>query len=435
MRRPLYSELRTVYETTAGNPHTFRVTVKMKDMIDGRILESAVRKTAERYPYFCMKFEKDADGVFFADNPAPLPVLHTDGPITLACEETNGHLLAVCRWKNKIHIDLWHALTDGGGLYPFIKTLLYYYCSEYYGLSLSSQGVRLAGEPIDPAEWEDPAAAPIESTPFAPIEKWDSPAFQLKDGGRVALSEKCVVYNLRIPEREFMRFNLSNDGSPGTVIALFLARAIDRVTPMGKDPVVIAMCVNQRRMLRAPLAHQSLVGDVRLVYDRKVAALPFSLQATSFRGKVILQSDADIVLEELKEYRRIVEDLKALPDHAARHRYAVDRMDRMTSRFTATVSYVGKTDMGEAERYIQEFHVLPSTALPSSATPLTLELSAMNGSFYVNFMQYFGDECYLNAFIRELRENGVDYDVLYQEDTKYPAMPDLWGDRLTGGGA
>ncbi|MBQ7715560.1 MAG: hypothetical protein IJT70_06800, partial [Clostridia bacterium] len=73
------------------------------------------------------------------------------------------------------------------------------------------------------------------------------------------------------------------------------------------------------------------------------------------------------------------------------------------------------------------FHVLPSTALPSSATPLTLELSAINGSFYVNFMQYFENECYLNAFIKELRENEIDYDVLYQEQTKYPGMIDLWG--------
>ena len=428
MRHPLYSELRTVYETTARNPHTFRVTIKMKDMVDGDILEYAVRKTAKRYPYFCVKVEIDENEVFFADNPAPLPVLHTDGPVTLGGEETDGHILAVCRWKNKIHIDAWHALTDGGGIYHFIKTLLYYYCSEYYKLDLSTQNVRLAGDPIDPAEWEDPAAKPVESTPFAPVEKWSSPGFQLKDGGRIALSDQCIVYNIRIPEKEFMRFNFSNDGSPGTVIALFLARAIRRVTPIKKDPIVIAMCVNQRRMLSAPLAHQSLVGDVRLVYDEKVDALPFSAQATSFRGKVILQSDPDIVLEEIKEYQQIVRELRALPDHAARRRYAVDRMDRMTSCFTATVSYVGKTDMGEAERFIQEFHVLPSTALPSSATPLTLELSAMNGSFYVNFMQYFENDCYLNAFIRELRENEIDYDVLYQEKTKYPGMVDLWGE-------
>ena len=43
-----------------------------------------------------------------------------------------------------------------------------------------------------------------------------------------------------------MRFNISNDGSPATVVALFLARAIDELHRSPEDPVVIAMCVNQR---------------------------------------------------------------------------------------------------------------------------------------------------------------------------------------------
>ena len=34
MKYELFTEKRTVYETTPDNPHTFRVTIKMKDMID-----------------------------------------------------------------------------------------------------------------------------------------------------------------------------------------------------------------------------------------------------------------------------------------------------------------------------------------------------------------------------------------------------------------
>ena len=144
---------------------------------------------------------------------------------------------------------------------------------------------------------------------------------------------------------------------------------------------------------------------------------------------VALQSDPDMVLEEIREYQGIVADLEGLPSDAEKHRYCIDRMDHMTSCFTATVSYVGNADMGDAEYYIQEFHALPSTALPASATPLTLELSAMNGSFYVNFMQFFEGELYLNAFIQELRDNDINYDVLYQEENKYPRMIDLWSGR------
>lgn len=426
MRYELYTEMRTVYETTDQNPHTFRVTIKTKDMVDGDLLQQAADLTMKRYPYFAVQIERDGEDIYFADNDRPMLVLNDDRPILLGSEQVNGHLFSISWWKNKIHIDVYHALTDGGGIYPLIKTLLYYYCSAYYERDLSSEGIRLADDPVDPAEWEDPAIPEIEEEPFAPVVKWQKPAFQLADGGLAEITDKCIVYNIRIHEKEFMRFNLSNDGSPGTIVALFLARAIEKLHPEDKDPVVIAMCVNQRKALGAPLAHHSLVGDVRLPYRGKMKEMPFMDQATSFRGMVALQSDPDIVREEIKEYKEIVSELRAMDTAEERHRYCVERMDRMTSYFTATISYVGKTDMGEAEHYIQEFHVLPSTALPSSATPLTLELSAMNGSFYVNFMQYFENDCYLKAFIKELRDNDIDYDVLYQEDTKYPGMVTLW---------
>ena len=426
MKHKLFSEIRTVYETTLDNPHTFRVTIKTKDMVDGTILRHATGTTVKRYPYFLMKLGWDQGEVCFEDNEAPMPVIHADGPITLGGKETNGHLLCVSWWKNKIHVDVYHALTDGGGIYNFIKTLLYYYCSEYYGKELSSKDIRLSGDPVDEREWIDPAERSIEKTPLCAVKKWSKPGFQIADGGLVSINKKGIVYNIRINESEFMRFNLSNDGSPGTIISLFLARAIDKLHPVKKDPVVIAMCVNQRKALKAPLAHQSLVGDVRLVYGDRIKKLELKDQATSFRGMVALQSDPDVVLEEIREYQGIVKELDQLPTTEEKRRYCIDRMDRMTSYFTATVSYVGNADMGDAEYYIQEFHALPSTALPSSATPLTLELSAMNGSFYVNFMQFFKDECYLNAFIQELRDNNINYDVLYQEQNKYPRMIDLW---------
>lgn len=42
MKRKLYSELRTIYETTTADPHTFRITIKLKDLVDGEILRAAV---------------------------------------------------------------------------------------------------------------------------------------------------------------------------------------------------------------------------------------------------------------------------------------------------------------------------------------------------------------------------------------------------------
>lgn len=422
MERKLYSELRTIYETTAADPHTFRLTIKLKDLVDGAVLRRAVDAAMERYPYFRVRLAERDGELLFADNPAPVPVLETKHRITLGGAQAAGHLLAFCWWKNRLYIDAYHGLTDGGGIAPLVKTLLYYYCSFYYETPLPAEGVRLRDGAAAPEEWADPALSPLPEGPRGLVSKWSEPAFQLTEGGRIRLIPEGVVYNLRVPEAAFMGFNLSHDGSPASIVALLLARTVAALHPEAARPPVIAMCVNQRRALRAPLAHQSLVGDVRLPYTARLGALPFPEQVTCFRGMVTLQTDEGMVLDEIRDYQALMAELKGMDGHGERQARCRARMEALSRCFTATVSYVGKAELGEAERFIQEYEALPSTALPSTHVPLTVEMSAVNGYFFLNFIQYFHETDYFSAFIRQLRENGLDYDVLNVAEARYPRV-------------
>ena len=204
------------------------------------------------------------------------------------------------------------------------------------------------------------------------------------------------------------------------MIALLLARTIAALHPEAECPPVIAMCVNQRKALRAPCAHQSLVGDVRLPFTKQLQALPFMTQATCFRGMVTLQSDTDMVLHDIKAYQQLMTELEAMKTVQERRACCVRKMEELSACVSAAVSYVGKASLGEAERYIQENEALPSTALPSTHVPLTIEMSAANGYFFLNFIQYFKETEYLDMFIRQLRSNDIDYDVLNVTEAGYP---------------
>ena len=422
MRYELLSELRTIYETSDEYPHTLRVTMTMKDMVDGDVLKQAVGLTMKRYPYFCVRLVLEDGKLFFAQNDAEIVVCNSYHVTTLGGEESNYHLLSFRWWKNKIHIDAHHSFADGAAMGAMFKTLLYYYCSAYYEKILSTQDVRLSESPVDQREWEDPYRLPVSGEPWFQVRRWTGPAFQLAETPGIHLTERSMTYNVRIPEREFLRFNLSNEGSPGTVIALFLARAIENVNPTPHDPVTIAMCLNQRKALGTPYAHNSLVGCVDLVFKPSMRQMDFAGQVTCFRGAVALQSDREQVLEEVREYQSFISDVERLPSVAARRAACRAAMLERSRRYTATVSYVGKSDFGEAERYIQQFDVLPSAALPSIETPVNLEVSAVHGQFFVNFIQRFQEDCFFNAFIRQLRENDIDYDVMYCEEARYPQI-------------
>ena len=150
--------------------------------------------------------------------------------------------------------------------------------------------------------------------------------------------------------------------------------------------------------------------------------MPFSMQATCFRGIVTLQSDNDMVLEDIRDYQAFIKRLQMLDSVEARRACCARRMEMLSECITATVSYVGKADLGGTERYILENEALPSTALPSTHVPLTVEMSALNGYFFLNFIQYFKEMDYFSSFIRQLRENNLDYDVLNVTEARYPMM-------------
>ena len=97
-------------------------------------------------------------------------------------------------------------------------------------------------------------------------------------------------------------------------------------------------------------------------------------------------------------------------------------MENLSRCVTATVSYIGKANMGAMENYLQEFDPLPSTALPSMHTPRTIEMVSMNGLIVLNFIQYFPEMEYFSLFVKQLRENNINYNVLRQEKALYPLM-------------
>ncbi|MBQ3285535.1 MAG: hypothetical protein IJH40_07840, partial [Ruminococcus sp.] len=74
---------------------------------------------------------------------------------------------------------------------------------------------------------------------------------------------------------------------------------------------------------------------------------------------------------------------------------------------TATVSYVGKANYKEAEKYIRDFR----TWTGSSGNYPLIEIAAVNGRFTLDFIQPFSSPLIVNAFSKELEDNGITYDL------------------------
>lgn len=405
MEQKLFTEIRSLYMSSKEHPHSIRIRIRMRDLIDPEVLRSAVDTTMRRYPYFCVELERRDGDFYFVENHRPIVVTNSLAGTELNSEDSNYHMIAF-HWKdNWIIMDLYHGMTDGVGAYEVLRTLLYYYCSERYHVTLDDEKIRLVGDEILEEEWLNPVVGrdDLPTPAQAPM----SEAFDLIGAAGLEDDHKNTVYSIAVSEPEFMRFNLDNDGSPSTMVSLLLSRAIARLFPDHPGTIRLALCVNQRKVLGAPLAHQSLVGNVMLEYKDNMRDWPLERQGTIYRGMTFAQTRDEVVLGGVASNKGMCQLLLSKQSDEERHEI-MSFVDVSARKYvTATVSYVGKADYKEAENYIRDFRLCTST----SAVSLLVEISAVAGRFTIEFIQHFSSPIYVNAFLSELDDNGIVYDL------------------------
>lgn len=263
----------------------------------------------------------------------------------------------------------------------------------------------------------------IKSTNLPEPHQLDVPkALNLMKTAGLTESPSGIVYSVGISESEFMKFNVENGGTPGTMVSLFLSRAIAKLFPDNKDPIRITLCVNQRKALNAPLAHHSLVGGVMLEYEEKMRSWAITKQIKAYRDAVSAQTQEEIVLAGVASQKRINQAILSKETDQERAGL-VAYIDSFANQIlTAVVSYVGKANYQDAEKYIRDFRLW--TFKPVNR--ILIEISVVNGMFNLDFVQPFTSPIYVNAFLRELDENGIEYDLKDVNELELPNVKVPW---------
>lgn len=390
------------YGTSQETPNTVALKIKMKDDVDERLLAEVVSRVMERYPYFMKTPVIQENKYVLEDNPQPMIVKKGDMPQTLGGEETNGHLLAFSCEGKCICLSFFHGLCDGAGIFPLVRSVLYYYCCEYYHTELPAEGVNLIGSPISEEEVEDPYPDHVDEG-IRPVGRYQGkPAFQLKEGG-LARTERPTLFHIRIPENAFMKYTKASDGSPATMISVFLYRAIQELHEDLKQPVVCGMAMNIRPVLKKPLCHHSVVSQLFLEYKPSMREMDIQTLATCSRGMVMLQSQPENVWTSVRNNLSFFAHLDQLPDIPSKKEYMKQIVARSMLRDTYKVSYVGKASLGGVEKYVTKI----DSCLDVTNAGIMVEINALNGWFHLSFMQEFKEDAYVKAFVKQFEMAGI----------------------------
>ena len=358
--------------------------------------------------------------------PNPLPVTVRGGwePTMLGSREANYHVMSFKYEGNRLAVEMVHAISDGAGLLPYLKSVLYVYLSRRTGERFDPAGFRLPGQAIPETEIGDPfPGLDVDNAPPPLYRKPPIPDFYQLSDGRPTGRGLWRVFFLKLPEEQVIRYCRDVDGSPNVLMAALLARAVRRVDPDSERTVTAGVAYDGKALLGNRDNYRMFASLATLDFPKGRSGEDIGKTCTLARGQLMLQTQPENELDALRTRKQSFEQMGSLPLQAK-----VDIYNRALGekRATVAVSYANSRSFGPLDPYIRAVYCLGEPAV----IDVLCEVACVNRGFFLALTQSFETDDVFEAFLRELEEAEISYERLGTEAFRISAVryDDLPGD-------
>ena len=363
----------------------------------------ALTKTIERYPYFKVKLVRIEERYCLDDNEKPLLLYDDPEHPTMEPQANNEYLLRVSAKDCLLNVCFCHALADGRGILPFIKTLLYYYSLNHYQTDPLIPDVHLAGEIIPQEEIDDPFLAfDISSITIPQTQKKQESAFCFAD--RTDPENRLFVHEFSMNSIQFMEYAHRVDGSPNSLFVLFLCKALAKLYPEHLNDIVISVALDERKALGVQKSHHSTVGIIPIRYSTRMAELPFAKAETIIRGRIIVGSDDDILKPQFAQTKMFAEYVRRIGTLAEKKSLCSKTITGAMVSYTGSVSYPRQEDYGKMNTHMQSFYIFTNCVVPS----LEIEITSYASRFFIALQLGFDDDRIADELKHQIEDAGLE---------------------------
>lgn len=388
-----------------------RVKVVLKEDVDGAILKTAAEKVFRRFPYYSKQIHIDEDGgIDLIPNPRTIRVHPVSAKRTyLFSEEVNYQPCSIEYEGSCMYFNMYHGMCGGCGTFRWIKATVYEYVCARYGVHPDPGSTFMVDMPISEEEYAFPKLQGLpEDAPIGSINKdnvW-FPGLEYLFGFCNLAFGDSVHYEFQIPKAEMMKFVSENDGSPLSVIAAIMAKALRRALPKNELPFRIETSHNYRAEVGCPETHHDLLSHVFYFIPRHMQDWPIHKICTVIRGSTILQTQPEYAYDTLRRFYAYTDGVDGVKGLKEKKKYASQNSHRKPDVHNSViVNYMGREDWGGLTEYVERVHIITDAHL-------LFEITDVGDHFCFAFMQMNKSTKYMDQFFRILEEEGIPYRIL-----------------------
>ena len=367
---------------------------------DGALLQTAAERVMRRYPCLRLTYTRSEDDrqYLLTENSRPFSVVRSVGFVSLEDPVSNGYLWSLGYGENRLYLRVFHGLSDGLGLVTVMRGILGFYFAALTGSPLPPELAGTLEEEPSGLEYADPfdyARSCDFSLPFHVPEAF---LIEPEDAEVYVPCHRRILLSLR----EVLAISKQTEGNVSGIIALILARALDRMNDAPEKCVVVKCPINLRPILGCTETLQNCVSSTKYVYSQKLGRMPFPMQASCFKGMFLIQASEETLMNSFHAWKDDV--LRFNREGSIGEKQA---LLQQPEAMYPMVSYLGPFSVGAYDRYLRDVDVTLDIGGGIGVIALSL-----GDRLYLSLMLSERKRPVLRALTDALDELGISFTVL-----------------------
>lgn len=389
------------------DPKVFRFVCELNEPVDEKALPSALKKTLKRFPFYKSVLKKGLFWYFFEESTLE-PVVKEENSYPCAPiynPDEPGLLFRICYYKNRINLEVFHALTDGMGAVHFLRTLVYYYLIDKHPDCMPEKFQLNASEPPLDQIGQDAFQKYYDSDKKVKLQK-QSRAYQIK-GAHLPDYHAGIVEGI-LSAKSILEAAHSCDATLSEFLVTLLICSIGDSMAVRdrKHPVVITVPVNLRHFFPTQTA-RNFFGIIHIGHNFKEGGSDFAKVLENVRNSFKEQLVPEKMLGIIDFYASLENNafIKAMP--LALKIPCLKLGGQWANRQdTAAISNLGVISMPpELSGYIRLFDIMICTRRPQIC------LCSFQDNLSISYSSQFQSTGIPCSFFRKLTDMGIAVEI------------------------